>query len=73
MAVIIASGSNYNILQGLIAGILMAIGLYFLIWGVSVQWASTIAWNWVALGYYLVSVILLGIGKHLCMACCPSA
>jgi hypothetical protein len=70
MAVIIASGgSGYSILQGIIAGILMAIGIYFLIWGVAVQWASAVAWNWAALAYYFIAILIGGIG---CFMCCRS-
>jgi len=71
MAVIVASeGAGCNITQGIIAGILMAVGLYFLIWGVATQWASAVAWNWMALLYYFVAVVLIGIGKFFCIRSC---
>lgn len=73
MAVIITSKQEgYSIVTGIIAAILMAIGLYFLIWGIGIQLASAVIWNWWALLYYLVAIVLIGIGKHLCIASLPS-
>ena len=40
------------------------------IWGIATQWASAVAWNWMALLYYFVAVLLIGIGKHLCINSC---
>lgn len=48
---------------GILALILMAFGLYFLVWGVLSQVASGVAWNWNAILMYLVGVLVVGLGK----------
>jgi len=42
--------------------ILMALGLYFLVWGFSIQ-TKALSWSWSALVCYLVGVVLVGFGK----------
>jgi TM2 domain-containing membrane protein YozV len=54
--------------MGILAAALMAVGIYFLIWGFMTQMASAISWslwNWNALLYYLIGFLVLGLGKML--------
>lgn len=53
---------------GLIAAILTAFGVYFLIWGFAIQISQGISWsvwNWKALADYFIAFVLIGIGKTL--------
>jgi hypothetical protein len=55
---------------GVLGVILLTLGIYFLVWGFSIQTTGNISWsnwNWSALLSYLIGIILLGFGiiaKH---------
>ena len=57
---------------GIGAGIVAVVGIYFLFWGINQQWTAGIAWNWWALLYYLIAVVLLGVSKMWCYKACGS-
>lgn len=53
---------------GVLGMILLAAGIYFLVWGFKVQMATIISWgswSWKAILFYLVGLFLVGFGKML--------
>jgi len=64
---------EYNHGAGIFSLIFMTAGIYFLVAGFFTQAGSPVLfWNWSALLYYLVGIILFGVGKVLGMKgyCC---
>ena len=61
---------------GIIGVLLLAVGIYFLVWGFIDQTSNAISWsswNWSAGLLYLIGVFLLGFGhifKHKGYGCC---
>jgi len=54
--------------MGILGMILLAAGIYFLVWGFMAQTASVISWevfNWGAGLLYLIGILLFGVGKML--------
>ena len=67
MAILITSKQEgVSVLTGLIAAVLLAIGFFFLMKGLGIQWAVYGAWSWWSLLHYFIAIVLLGIGNHLC-------
>lgn len=54
---------NCNFGLGLLAIVLFAIGLYFLVWGFLTQTTSGITWDWNVLLYYLIGFAVMALGK----------
>lgn len=57
---------NCNFWVGLLGLLLMAFGVYFLVWGFVTQTTSSISWNswnFEAMLYYLVGLGILMLGK----------
>lgn len=62
--------------MGIFGVILVAVGIYFGVWGFMVQRGSVISWsmwNWNAMLLYLIGILLIGFGKmykHKGYECC---
>ena len=55
-----------NPLLAVVALVLLALGLYFLVWGFTVQRSCTMSWSvwcWNALFLYAVGLVSLALGK----------
>lgn len=55
-----------NLGMGILGLILLTAGLYFVVWGFITQTVSAISWslwNWNALLFYLIGIVLIGLGK----------
>jgi uncharacterized membrane protein len=58
--------------MGILGVVLIALGIYSLVWGFMIQTAKTVT-PWAALGLYLIGVLLAGFGmmlKHRGYSCC---